>query len=128
MSVLRNTTKLALACLSVLATTVALAHPALLSSTPKADAEVSAPEKIELHFSENLVAQFSAANLLMTGMPGMANHQPMKIAIKVTAGGDPKTMVIVPAQPLMAGAYRVDWRAVSTDTHTVNGAVPFTVK
>lgn len=108
--------------------TAALAHPKLVSSTPTDKAEVAAPAKVELHFSESLMPQFSGANLVMTGMPGMADHAPMKVAAKVSGGEDGKTMTITPTQPLPAGSYRVDWRAVSSDTHNVNGTVTFQVK
>lgn len=117
-----------LAATAALISSAAFAHLKLVSSTPADKAEVSAPQKIELKFSENLVAQFSGANLVMTGMPGMANHAPMKIAAKVSGSDDPKTMVITPAQPLVPGSYRVDWRAVSSDTHPINGNIAFTVK
>jgi len=123
-----HTLKHALVASTILATSAAFAHPKLLSSTPAENAEVAAPERIELHFSESLMPQFSAANLVMTGMPGMAGHSPMKMAIKVSATDDPKTMVITPTRPLPAGSYRVDWRAVSADTHPVTGSVPFSVK
>ncbi len=107
----------------------ALAHPKLLSSTPADKAELTgAPPKIELNFSESLVTQFSAAKLVMVGMPGMADHAPMKMAASVSGGGDPKTMVITPSQPLPPGSYRVEWRAVSSDTHPVNGNISFSVK
>ena len=117
-----------LAASAILASSVAMAHPKLLSSTPADKAEVAAPANIELHFSETLVQEFSAANLLMTAMPGMASHSPMKMAFKVTGGTDGKTMVITPTQTLTTGTYRVDWRAVSTDTHRVTGSISFEVK
>ncbi|EYS87866.1 copper resistance protein CopC [Cupriavidus sp. SK-4] len=117
-----------LAATAALASSIAFAHPKLVSSTPADKAEVAAPQKIELQFSENLVTQFSGANLVMTGMPGMADHAPMKMAAKVSGSDDPKAMVITPAQPLPPGSYRVDWRAVSSDTHPVNGKIAFTVK
>lgn len=106
----------------------AFAHPKLLSSTPADNAEVSAPERIELRFSESLVKQFSGANLLMTGMPGMADHGPMKIAAAVSPGEDGKTMVVTPAKPLVPGSYRLEWRAVASDTHPVSGKISFQVK
>lgn len=106
----------------------ALAHPKLLSSTPADNAQVSAPDRIELRFSEGLVKQFSGANLLMTGMPGMANHGPMKIAVTVSPGDDPKTLVVTPAKPLVPGGYRLEWRAVGSDTHPVSGRISFQVK
>ncbi|SCU74733.1 Copper resistance protein C [Cupriavidus necator] len=124
----RFTIRATLAVAAVLASSVAFAHPKLVSSTPADKAEVSAPQKIELKFSENLATQFSGASLVMTGMPGMASHAPMKVAAKVSGSDDPKTMVITPAQPLTPGDYRVDWRAVSSDTHPINGKIAFTVK
>lgn len=117
-----------LAIAAALASSVAFAHPKLVSSTPADKAETSAPQKIELKFSENLMTKFSGANLVMTGMPGMADHAPMKVAASVSGSDDPKAMAITPAQPLVPGTYRVDWRAVSSDTHPINGNIAFTIK
>ncbi len=105
----------------------AQAHPKLLTSDPQANAEVAAPANIELHFSETLTTQFSGAKLVMTGMPGMS-HGPMPMEVKVSSGEDGKTMVITPAKPLMTGDYRVEWRAVSADTHPMTGNFSFKVK
>ncbi|WP_085716711.1 copper homeostasis periplasmic binding protein CopC [Pseudomonas sp. B28(2017)] len=111
----------------LLMSTLAQAHPKLLSSTPAEGVEGAAPDKIELHFSENLVTQFSGAKLLMTEMSGMA-HAPMPVKAKVSGGSDPKTMFILPTAPLTAGTYKVEWRAVSSDTHPITGNVTFKVK
>ncbi|MCJ8205862.1 copper homeostasis periplasmic binding protein CopC [Pseudomonas sp. RGM2987] len=107
---------------------LAQAHPKLLSSTPAEGADATAPAKIELHFSENLMTKFSGAKLLMTEMPGMAAHSPMPMPAKVSGSDDPKTMVITPNTPLTAGTYQVQWRAVSSDTHPITGNVTFKVK
>ncbi|MCX4063439.1 MULTISPECIES: copper homeostasis periplasmic binding protein CopC [Pseudomonas] len=112
---------------SLLLSAVAQAHPKLLSSTPAEGENGQAPAKIELHFSENLVTQFSGAKLIMTDMPGMPNS-PMGVKASVAGGGDPKTMVVTPASPLTTGTYKVEWRAVSSDTHPITGAVTFKVK
>jgi methionine-rich copper-binding protein CopC len=121
-------TAIAVALLSgLLVSTLAQAHPKLLSSTPAEGVEGAAPDKIELHFSENLVTQFSGAKLLMTEMAGMA-HAPMPVKAKVSGGSDPKTMLIIPTAPLTAGTYKVEWRAVSSDTHPITGNVTFKVK
>lgn len=117
-----------LAAAAVAISTAAFAHPRLLSSTPADKAETAAPASIELQFSEKLMTQFSGANLVMTAMPGMADHPPMKMPVKVSGSRDPNVMVITPASPLVPGSYRVDWRAVSSDTHPVTGSVSFTVK
>ncbi|SDZ49119.1 copper homeostasis periplasmic binding protein CopC [Pseudomonas sp. NFIX28] len=105
---------------------VAQAHPKLLASTPTEGAKVAAPAKIELQFSEKLTTQFSGARLLMTGMAGMS-HAPMAVKASVAGGSDPKSMIITPAAPLAAGAYKVEWRAVSADTHPITGSLTFEV-
>ena len=111
----------------LLLSTLAQAHPKLLSSTPAEGADGAAPGKIELRFSEDLLTQFSGAKLVMTEMPGMA-HSPMPMKAKVSAGSDPKSMLITPLAPLPAGTYQVQWRAVSSDTHPITGNVTFKVK
>ena len=111
----------------LLLSSLAQAHPKLLSSTPAEGADGAAPDKIELHFSENLLARFSGAKLVMTEMPGMA-HSPMPMKARVSAGSDPKSMLVTPLAPLPAGTYQVEWRAVSSDTHPITGNVTFKVK
>ncbi|MGP6422087.1 copper homeostasis periplasmic binding protein CopC [Pseudomonas putida] len=111
----------------LLLSSLAQAHPKLLSSTPAEGADGAAPDKIELHFSENLLTRFSGAKLVMTEMPGMA-HSPMPMKAKVSAGSDPKSMLVTPLAPLPAGTYKVEWRAVSSDTHPITGNVTFKVK
>lgn len=108
--------------------TAAFAHPSLVSSTPVDKSQVAAPATIELKFSETLVPQFSAASLIMTGMPGMPDHGAMKMNVNVSGASDGKTMIITPTQALQPGAYRVEWRAVSSDTHPITGNVTFQVK
>lgn len=111
----------------LLLSSLAQAHPKLLSSSPAEGADGAAPGKIELHFSENLLTKFSGAKLVMTEMPGMA-HSPMPMKAKVSAGSDPKSMLITPLTPLPTGTYQVEWRAVSSDTHPITGNVTFKVK
>jgi methionine-rich copper-binding protein CopC len=127
MSIVRISLGAAALAVSMFLATSAQAHPKLVSSTPAANAEIAAPAQIELKFSEALVAQFSGAKLLMTGMPGMT-HAPMPVNASVSTGADPQTMVITPGKPLTTGTYRVDWRAVSGDTHPMTGSVTFSVK
>ncbi|SNY15920.1 hypothetical protein SAMN05660659_02982 [Pseudomonas sp. LAMO17WK12:I6] len=111
----------------LLLSSLAQAHPKLLSSTPAEGADGAAPDKIELHFSESLLTQFSGAKLVMTEMPGMA-HSPMPMKARVSAGSDPKSMLVTPLTPLSAGTYKVEWRAVSSDTHPITGNVTFKVQ
>ena len=107
----------------------AQAHPKLLATTPSANASVVKPGKIELKFSEALIGQMTGAEVVMTGMPGMANHAPMKITgFTAAIGQDRKTLTLVLRRALSAGTYRVIWHAVSTDTHRVQGTFNFAVK
>ncbi len=63
----------------------------------------------------------------MTDMPGMPNS-PMGVKASVAGGSDPKTMIITPTSPLTTGTYKIEWRAVSSDTHPITGSVTFKVK
>jgi methionine-rich copper-binding protein CopC len=101
------------------------AHPKLLSTSPVANATVSKPARLELHFSEKLIPAFSSADLIMAAMPGMAA---MKMPSKASLAADGKTLVITPAGSLAAGRYNVAWHVVSTDTHKVAGNYAFAVK
>lgn len=113
---------------SVFSATAALAHPKLNSATPAADSVVTAPTRIQLVFSETLVAQFSAIDLTMTEMPGM-KMGPMKISgVKATVGADGKTLVATLAKPLSVGTYKLDYHVVSADTHRIQGSYTFKVK
>ncbi|PYY69100.1 copper resistance protein CopC [Pseudomonas jessenii] len=127
MRLIKPTTAVIVLITGLLMSSLAQAHPKLLASTPTEGAEGAPPDKIELHFSENLVTQFSGAKLLMTEMSGMV-HAPMPVKVKVGGGSDPKTMFITPTAPLTAGTYKVEWRAVSSDTHPITGNVTFKVK
>jgi len=113
---------------STLASTPAFAHPKLLSANPAPNAVVSAPARLQLSFSEGLVAQFSGADLSMTDMPGMKMKSPMKMALKASLAPDGKTLILALAKPLPRGTYKLDWHVVSTDTHRVQGSYAFKVK
>lgn len=112
---------------ALFAGTAAEAHPRLVSSTPSANATVAKPAKIELRFNEALVAKFSGVDVAMTDMPGM-KMAPMKVTTDTSVGADGKTLVVAPKAPLHTGTYKVDWHAVTTDTHRVNGSFSFKVQ
>lgn len=108
---------------------VALAHPKLLSATPAANATVAKPSKLALTFSEKLLAPMSSIELVMTGMPGMANHAPMPIkGFKTAVEGDGKTLAVTLPRALPAGSYDLTWHVVAADQHKVDGQYSFTVK
>ncbi len=105
----------------------ALAHATLVGADPAAGATVSKPAKIALTFSEDLVGPLSGIDLVMTGMPGMANHQPMPIrGFATQAKGKALTAALPRALP--AGTYRLTWHAAGADQHRVEGSYAFTVK
>ena len=107
----------------------AQAHTKLVSSSPAANATVAKPGKVVLTFNEKVIAKFSGADLLMTSMPGMANHQPMAISGFTSAmSADGKTITLLMKRTLPAGTYQLKWHAVGDDTHRMEGTFYFTVK
>lgn len=113
---------------ALVAASPALAHPKLVSATPAPNSTVAATGKLQLGFSEALVAQFTGVNIVMTDMPGMKMSSPMKMAAKTVLGPDGKSVVVTLAKPLPRGTYRVDWHVVSADTHRVTGSYLFKVQ
>ncbi|OYZ13063.1 MAG: hypothetical protein B7Y35_14020 [Sphingomonadales bacterium 28-64-96] len=101
--------------------TQAFAHPKLVTSTPAEGASVTAPAQINLSFSEKLFDKLSGAKLIKADGTQATN-------VVVSIGGDGKSMRIVPASPLAAGSYTVEWHGVGGDTHRVTGAMRFTVR
>ncbi|QNG48378.1 copper homeostasis periplasmic binding protein CopC [Sphingobium yanoikuyae] len=118
----------AVAAVSLSVSAPAYAHPKLVSSTPAANARVSAPSRITLTFSEGLMARLSGAEIVMTGMPGMPNHRMAVTGFKTAVEGGNKTLALTLAKPLGAGTYQVTWHVVSMDTHRIQGNLAFTVK
>ncbi|KXU32298.1 hypothetical protein A0J57_11020 [Sphingobium sp. 22B] len=103
----------------------AQAHPRLIASNPANGTTVGNVSSVRLKFSEKLVPAFTRAELIMTGM---RNHRPMKVPARRTVLKDGRTMVVTSPVKLQAGRYRLDWHAVSTDTHHIDGQVSFAVR
>lgn len=103
----------------VMATSV-FAHTHLKSETPAAGSTVSAPKDLRLVFSEGVEAKFTKVSITADGAV---------VAVKSieTAPGDQKTLIVTPEKPLTAGKYKVEWHAVSVDTHKSDGDYGFTV-
>lgn len=106
----------------------AIAHTRLVSSTPAANATVSRVTSIGLTFNERVVVSTVKAELLMTGMPGMPNHAPMKVAFRSTMARNGKSMTLVPTRVLAPGTYQVKWSAAGADTHRMGSEFSFTVR
>lgn len=105
---------------SLFAASTVFAHAHLKSQSPAADSTVSAPAELRLVFSEGVEATFTKVTLSKDG-----NNVPVKSL--ATEGSDKKTLVVTPQAPLTAGAYKVEWHAVSVDTHKSEGAYSFKV-
>ncbi|MFN4020104.1 MAG: copper homeostasis periplasmic binding protein CopC [Erythrobacter sp.] len=106
----------------------ALAHTKVVASTPAEGATVASARTVSLTFSEALLPPTAAASIVMTAMPGMANHGEMVIRNFTTAWSNGnKTMTLTLRQPLRAGTYEVRWQAAGADGHRMNGTVTFIV-
>ena len=105
---------------SLLGASAAFAHAHLKSAEPAADSSVAAPKDLRLTFSEGVEATFTKVSLSKDGT---------EIAIKglETPGADKKTLVVTPAAALANGTYKVEWHAVSVDTHKSEGTYSFKV-
>lgn len=109
-------------------TAQAEAHPMLVAATPAANAAVPQAKRIELRFSEPLLAQFSGAVLTMIMGDGGQAENVMAVESASTVAGDGRTLVVTPSSPLSSGQYGVAWHAVASDSHRVTGNYTFTVK
>jgi methionine-rich copper-binding protein CopC len=103
--------------------TAVFAHADLQSAEPAAgSAATTSPTQIRITFSEAVIAQFSGVEL---------KDQAGKLIATGKAAVDPanKNVLIVPiSEPLPAGNYKVEWHAVSEDTHRVKGNYSFSVR
>lgn len=100
------------------ASSSALAHTHLHSSTPAADAELSvAPEQLTLVFDGEVnLVRF---NLNRDGKGEVA------LDFRPTAQKSPDFAIPLPA--LENGRYTARWAAVGEDGHVVQGSIPFSV-
>lgn len=99
----------------------ALAHAQLRSASPAAGSRVqTAPAEVVVNFSESLEGAFST--LIVRDATGKRIDKADSHVDR-----DDKTTMRVSLPPLEPGTYTVDWRAVSTDTHRVNGSFTFRV-
>jgi methionine-rich copper-binding protein CopC len=95
-----------------------MAHAFLEKANPAAGANLPAPRKIELHFSEALEPAFSGISVT-----DAAGNDMSAGPVSVVGG----TQIDLPLKPLAPGRYRVEWHAVSVDTHRTQGKYNFLV-
>jgi methionine-rich copper-binding protein CopC len=120
---------LAAIALATLAPSALLAHVKLTASTPAAGAETKAPKQITLTFSQPVDPATAAASIVMTAMPGMANHGEMVIRNFTASWSDEgRTMNLALRKPLPGGTYEVRWQAAAADGHGMSGTVAFDVR
>ncbi|WP_371786591.1 copper resistance CopC family protein [Streptosporangium subroseum] len=94
----------------------ALAHDRLKSSSPAKGAKVASIERIKLEFTSRV--RFPTVALRK------ANGTIVKIG-KAKAAGAKVTSDVPPT--LSAGKYVIAWRVASSDGHTLEGEIPFTL-
>jgi methionine-rich copper-binding protein CopC len=100
----------------------AYAHPQLQSADPAPGAATTtAPKQIRITFDENVIPKMSGVEV---------KDQSGKIIPTGKAATDPanKKLLVVPVnEQLLPGDYKVEWHAVSDDTHRVKGNYSFSV-
>jgi copper resistance protein C len=100
----------------------AYAHPQLQSAEPAPGAATTtSPKQIRITFNENVIPQMSGVEV---------KDQTGKIIPTGKAAADPanKNLLVVPVnEQLPPGDYKVEWHAISDDTHRVKGGFSFSV-
>jgi len=105
---------------SLLAVSSVWAHAHLKDQTPAANSTVNAPSELRLVFSEGVEATFTKVTISKDGAD-------VPVKSLANEGSDKKTLIVFPTAPLAPGAYKVEWYAVSVDTHKSEGAYSFKV-
>jgi copper resistance protein C len=104
--------------LLIVSAPVAHSHASLSHASPSGGSALSgAPQEVTLTFTDTLEPAFS--NLTVTDANGNVVSQG-----KGQVNGN---VMRVSLKPLSAGIYKVNWRAVSTDTHKTEGNFTFSV-
>jgi copper resistance protein C len=122
MSTQRSITALVASAMLLLSGTMAaFAHAHLVRATPAVGGTVqSAPTEVMLRFSEKLEPKFSSV---------IVRDSAGKQVSKGEATVDKSDRMVIRASlpPLEPGVYKVEWRAMSADTHKINGDFTFQV-
>ena len=106
-----------------------LAHVGLAAATPASGSAGNAPGQITLTFDERVAPASASAAIIMTAMPGMADHGEMAIRNFVASwSADGTTLTLTLKKPLPKGTYDVRWQAAGDDGHVTRGTVTFAVR
>jgi methionine-rich copper-binding protein CopC len=117
----RSRTILIASALLSLASVPAFAHAHLVKAQPAAGGTMhDPPSEVTLRFNEKLEPKFSS--IVVRDSTGK------QVDKGDGAVDNSDRMVIrVPLPPLEPGVYKVEWRAMSADTHKVNGDFTFKI-
>lgn len=126
---MRHSRRVRFVCLALLAGLLALlpaspasAHATLAQSTPAADSIVAqAPNEVTLTYDQAVSTSFGAIKVLAPDGTQVDTGQ-------VSSRNGGRTVADTLHANLAPGTYTILWRVVSADTHTVFGAVTFSVK
>jgi methionine-rich copper-binding protein CopC len=97
-------------------------HLALDRSAPEADQVVTGVERISLWFTQS--PQISGTSIRVVPEGG----EPLELGKARMSGEDDTLILLDVSQPLASGAYRIHWRAMAQDGHTVRGDFGFRVQ
>src|ERR687895_610053 len=105
----------------LLACAPALAHATLVEASPPQGSEVSKPpERVELHFSEPVDAEFDP--VVVRGADGARDD-----AHHARVDPEDARVVLADVEKLSKGSYTVKWSVTSIDGHVVDGRYDFAV-
>jgi methionine-rich copper-binding protein CopC len=107
----------------------ALAHVQVTSASPANGSVANAPRTVVLHFSDSLIPARAGVELVMTAMPGHADHGVMPIRNFTPAWSNAnKKLALNLRQPLRTGTYEARWQASGADGHKMAGKLTFQVR
>lgn len=117
-----NTSAAALTLMAtILFSGVAYGHPQLQSAEPAAGMTTTSPKQIRITFNEIVIPQFSGIELKDQGGRTIATGKSQ------IDPADKKLLVVPVKEQLVPGDYKVEWHAVSDDTHRIKGNYTFSV-
>ncbi len=83
---------------------------------------------MSLQFNETIIPSSLRTELVMTAMPGMTDHPPMKMRTTSAIGRDSRSLTMTLKRPLVPGTYRVSWTATAAGGQPTSGQYSFTVR